>query len=105
MWRDVGALGHEAHVTQITVVHDLPIMTLVDRLELHLRGFIDQIKQGGKGVAQREATTTAVTDIKHALELGKQCALVVELGTVPVERMPLGGLKTPLTPLLVIAGR
>ncbi len=67
--RHVRALGHEAHVTQVTVIHDLPVDLAIDRLELARRGGIDGIEQGREGLAQAEAATAAVADVEDAVEL------------------------------------
>ena len=96
--RHVGTLGHEAHVAQVTVVHDLAVVRLVDAVDLHGFGFVDQIEQGRKGVTQAEAAPAAVADVEHAFELGIERLLVVELGVAPVDGVPLRRLQAALAP-------
>jgi len=44
MRRDVRTLRHEAHVTQVTVVDDLPVDLAIDRVELAAWRSVDRIE-------------------------------------------------------------
>jgi len=71
------------------VVDDLPVVGPRNPIELHGLGLVDEIEQGREGVTEVEAPATAVTDVEYALQLREQGGLVVEFGTLPVERMAL----------------
>src|SRR5579872_2609373 len=104
MRRHVGTLGHEAHVTQVAVVHHFPVDLAIDTIELHgLRG-VDRIEQCWKRVAEAEAAPAAVADLEHALELASDRRLVVELRIAPIDRVSGGRLQTPFTPAGARAG-
>src|SRR3954449_6672049 len=93
MRRNIGAFRHEAHVTQVTVVDDVPMDLLVDAIELERGARIDRIEQGGERMAEAEAAPTSVADVEHPLELFLERALVSERGIAPVERMMRGSLQ------------
>ncbi len=88
MRRNIRTLGHETHVTQVTVIHDLPVNLLVHAIELARRRSVDRIEQRGKRIAQAEAAATAVADVEDALQLFLERRFVVERGILPVEGMP-----------------
>ncbi len=48
VWRYVRTLGQVAQVAEIAVVDDFPVILLVDTVDLHGFGFVDQIEQGRK---------------------------------------------------------
>jgi hypothetical protein len=69
MGRHIGTFGHEAHVAEVAMIHDLPIHPLfIDAIQLHGFGVINRVKQGGKGIAQAEATAATVTNVIDAIE-------------------------------------
>ena len=88
--RRVRALGLVAQVAQVALLGDLRVVGLVDAVDLHGRRRVDQVEQGGEGVAQADAAAAAVADVEHAFQFGIQRLLVHELGVGPVQRMPPG---------------
>src|SRR5262245_34206725 len=95
MRRHIGTLGHEAHVTEVTVVDHVPVDLLVDAIELQRLRRIDRVEQGREGIAQREATAAAVADVEDAFEFFLERGFVGERGRAPVERMTRGSLEAP----------
>src|SRR4051794_6925458 len=95
MWRHVGTLGHEAHVTQVTVIDHVPVDTLVDAVELESCTAVDRVKQGREGIAKAEAAAAAVTDVEDALQLLVERSLVRELRVTPIEWVTRGSLEAP----------
>src|SRR3954470_17458040 len=87
MRRNVGTLRHETHVTQVTVIDDVPVDLLVDTIEFECRRRIDGVEQGRERIAQAEAAATAVTDVEDALEFFLERSLIDEFSAAPVERM------------------
>jgi hypothetical protein len=84
----------EAQVTEVTLVDDLPVILFGHAVHLHGVRLVDQIEQHREALAETDATATAVTDVEHALQLGKQFAFVIELGVFPVQGVPCGCLQT-----------
>src|ERR1043165_719911 len=95
MWWNIRTLRHEAHVTQVTVIDDVPVDLLVDAVELERLARVDRVEQGREGIAQAEAAPAPVTDVEHALEFLLECGLVGERGAAPVEGMTRGSLQAP----------
>jgi hypothetical protein len=96
MRRDVGTLGHVAHVAQIAVIDYLPIVLLVHGIEVAGLRLVDQIEQRRKGVAEIEAASAAVADLEHPFELLIERLGIVELWFLPGEGMPRRRLEAPL---------
>ena len=96
MRRNVRTLRHEAHVTQVTVIDDVPVDLLVDAIELERRARVDRVEQCREGIAQAEAAATAMADVEDALEFFLERGFVDELGASPVERMTRGSLQAAL---------
>jgi hypothetical protein len=94
--RHVGTLGHVAQIAEITVVDHLPVVVLGDAVDLHRFGLVHQIEQRREGLAEADAAATAVTDVEDALQLLVERSLVVEISTLPVERVTGRGFETPL---------
>ena len=67
MWRYIRALGHVAKVAQVTLVHDLVVIILIDPIDLHGVVLVHQAEQGRKGITQADAAPTAMADIKNTL--------------------------------------
>ena len=86
----VRALGHVADVAQVTLVDDLGEIRLGNAVDFAGLALVDQVEQRRKRIAQAHAAAAAVTDIENALELGVEFGGIVELGVVPVQRMPGG---------------
>ena len=63
----IRALRHVAHVTEVTVVYDIPVGLLLNGIDLARRRGIDRVEQSGEGVAEREATAAAVADVERTL--------------------------------------
>jgi len=78
MRRDIRAFGHVTQITQVTVIYNLPVIFLGDTIDFHGVGFIDQIKQGGKGMTQAYATTATMTDVIHSLQFFIESLLVIK---------------------------
>ncbi len=91
--RDIGALGHEAQVAQIAMVHDLPIGLLGYPIHLHGVRLVHQVKQGGKGLTQADATPATVANVIDPFEFLEQGAFLEELGIGPLDRVPGGCLQ------------
>src|SRR5262245_15768298 len=96
MRRHVGTLGHEAHVTQVTVVDHVPVHLLVDPIELESFTRVDGVEERGEGVAKTEAAPASVADVEDALEFFLERRFVSECRRTPVERMPRGRLQAAL---------
>src|SRR5205823_13269790 len=96
MRRHIRALGHEAHVAQVAVIHDLPEHPPLEARDFAVRASVHRVEQRGKGVAQAEAAAAALADVEHALELRLERYQVVELRVAPLQRVPGGGLQAPL---------
>ena len=79
--RHVRTLRHEAHVAQVAVIDDLPVVFFVHTVELAGLGLVDQVEERRKRVAEIEAAAAAVADVEDPLEFLVECALVVELGS------------------------
>ncbi len=92
MRRHVGTLGHETHVTQVTVIDHVPVDLLVDAIELQRFTRVDRVKKCREGIAQREATATAVADVEDALEFFLERGLV---GKRRVIASPADGARAP----------
>ena len=97
---NVGALRHVAEVAQIALVHDLAVVGPAHPVHLHRRALVDEVEQGGEGVAEAHAAPAAVADVEHPLELAVERLLVVERGVAPVDgmagRRPEAALPHPL---------
>src|SRR3989475_2761416 len=94
--RHVRALRHVAHVAQVALLDDLPVVLLCNAVDLHGRGGVHQVEQGREGGAQVHAPPAAVADVEDAPELLLDLRLVVELGVLPVEPMPGRSLERTL---------
>jgi len=86
--RDVGALRHVTHVTQITLVDDVPIDFFGYAVEFHCLRLINRVEQRRKCVAKIETAPTAVANIEDAFELIEQRFFAVEFVGLPVEGVP-----------------
>ena len=78
--RRVRAHGHEAHVAERAGVHDRLEARGVDRIQLARFGFVNQVEQARKGVAEAEAAPAAVADVEDAARFPLQRLAVVEIG-------------------------
>src|SRR3546814_2774714 len=56
MGRHIGALHHEAHVTEGACIHDFLEILAIEMLHILMLAFIDHIEKRGETVAQIEAT-------------------------------------------------
>jgi hypothetical protein len=83
----VGTFDLVTQVTQITLVDHLPVVFFVYTVDLEGFGFIDQVKQGRKGVAQGNATTATVAYIVDPLQFVKQLKFVIKIRFLPVQRV------------------
>jgi hypothetical protein len=92
--RHIGTFGHVAEVAQIAVVDHLPVIGFGDAIDFHRRGFIDQIEQCGKRLAQADAAAATVADVEHPLHFLEQRRLVEEIGIAPIQRVARGGFET-----------
>jgi hypothetical protein len=95
--RHVRALGHVAHVAQVTLVDDLAVILLGYAVDLHGLTAVHQIKESRECGAEIHAAAAAMADLEHALELFVEPRLVVEIRGFPVEGMPGGSLQAPFT--------
>jgi hypothetical protein len=101
--RHIRALRHEAHVAERAGVDDGLEILAGDGVELARLRLIDQIEELGERVAQIEAAAAAVADVEDATQLFVELRLIVELGIVPVERMPNGRFETTLSHSVLVA--
>jgi hypothetical protein len=60
VWWNIRALGHIANVAQITLVNDRLVVGFGYLLNLTIFSSVDQIKEGGEGAAQAQATTATM---------------------------------------------
>src|SRR5690606_26302240 len=81
-------------VAQVALDHHLDVIPLGDPVHLQGVGFVHQVEQGGKGVAQAHAAAAAVADVKDTLQLPVEGLLVVEVRTAPVDGVAGGGVET-----------
>ena len=88
--RRVRAHGHEAHVAERAGVHDRLEARGLDRIQLARFGFVNQVEQARKGVAEAEAAPATVADVEDAARLPLQRLAVVEIGVSPVYGMAEG---------------
>jgi hypothetical protein len=88
MRRNVRAFRHVADVAQVALVDHFPVVGLRDAVDFHRLAVVDEIEQRRKRATQRDAPPAPMADVEDALLLGLQRILVVELGVVPVERVP-----------------
>ena len=78
MRRHVRALGHVAHVAQVTVIDHFPVVGLRHTVDLHRLGVIDEIEQRRESIAQAEAVASRANTIlsKNELSVGGSVAVV-----------------------------
>src|SRR3546814_8901157 len=69
MGRHIGALHHEAHVTEGACIHDFLEILAIEMLHILMLAFIDHIEKRGETVAQIEATAAAMTNIENPAQL------------------------------------
>jgi hypothetical protein len=65
MRRYIGTLGHVTHITEITLVHYLPVIIFGNSIYFHGLGFINEIKQGREAVTQADAAPAAMAKVKY----------------------------------------
>ena len=87
MRRHVRALRQVADVAQVALVNHLGVIALGDSVDFSGTALVDQVEEGGKRIAQTDATTTAVADVKNAFEFSFQKQLVPEIWGFPGDRM------------------
>ena len=80
--RNVRTFGQVTEVAKVAMVHDLPVILLVDAVDLHGLGFVDQVEQGRKSIAQAHAAAAAMADIENAFEFPEKRLLIVKTGVV-----------------------
>ena len=97
MRRYVWALGQIAEIAKIAVVNDLPVVLALDSIDLHGRGFVHQVEQFRKRVAQVDATATSVTNVKNTFQFVKYRSFVVKPRLILTERVARGCLETAFT--------
>jgi hypothetical protein len=93
MRRCIRAFGHVAEVAQIALVDDLHEILLVDTIDFHRVGLIDEIEQRGEGGAQRYTATATMADIVDTLKLSVHRIFVVKVLAQPIQGMTGRGLK------------
>ena len=76
------------------MIDNLPVICLGNTVDLHRSGFIDQIEQSRKRIAQADATATAVANIVDPLEFREKGGFIVKLGLILSERVPCGRVET-----------
>jgi hypothetical protein len=87
MWWNIRTFRHVAHVAEITFVHDIPIHTLGNSIELAGRRLVDRIKQSRECVTEIETTPTSMADIEYAFEFLEKRRLIEILIRLPVDGM------------------
>ena len=75
------------------MIDHFPVVLPGHAIDFHGLGLIDQVEQGGEGVAQAHAAATAVADIIDPLQLVEQVRLVIESRILPVQRVAGGSLQ------------
>jgi hypothetical protein len=86
-WR-VGTFGHVTEIAQVTLIGYLAVIGLINPVYFHRGRFVNQVKQCRERIAQAYAAATAMTDVKHTLELGIKIFLIVKRFRLPIQRMP-----------------
>jgi predicted TIM-barrel enzyme len=85
---NIGALGQVTDIAQVALVDNFPVILFVDAINLTAFALINEVEQRRERAAKTYTTTTAVADIKDSLKLIEAGFFVVELGVLPVDRMP-----------------
>ena len=93
---NVRTLGHVTHVTQVTMVYNLPEDLFRDGVDFTAGGLVNGIKQCRKRVTEIETAATAVADIEDALEFLVECFAIVKFISLPGHRMPRRGFEAAL---------
>ena len=71
----------------------LHVVGLVDAIDLHGLGFVDQVEQSRKGIAQADATTATVADVIDPFEFGVKLVVIPVVGVLPIDGMTRGRLE------------
>src|SRR3546814_20097503 len=98
MGRHIGALHHEAHVTEGACIHDFLEILAIEMLHILMLAFIDHIEKRGETVAQIEATAAAMTNIENPAQLCVQRFLVLETFILPRVRLAAMSLTATILP-------
>src|SRR5690606_3997294 len=93
---NVRALGLVAEVAQVALFDHLAVILLVDTVQFHGRAVVDEVEQGGEGLAQAHAAAATVAKVEYPLQFLLQRGLVPEVGAFPVDRMARRGLQAAL---------
>ena len=88
MRRHIGALRHEAHVAKRAGVHDFFEIPARNSVEFAAFRFVDEIEEPREAVAEVEAAPAGVTNVEDAAHFGVELRLVIEIGVLPIQRMP-----------------
>jgi hypothetical protein len=80
-----------AQVAQVALVHDLPVVALLDPVHFHGRAGVDQVEQRRESGAQADAAAAAVADVVHPRQLLGELRFVVVLRLLPLDRVAGGG--------------
>lgn len=94
-WGHVRALGHEAHVAEIALVHYLPELALVHAVEFPRGALVNQVEQGLECIAQIHAASASVTDVEHRLDLLEQGRLIPKSDDFQATARRVGASKLP----------
>jgi hypothetical protein len=85
MGRHIGALGHEAKVTEIALLHHRGIVRSGNAIGLHGGGVVDEIEKDREGLAKTDATAAVVTNLENPVHLLLQRPGVVKIRGSPVD--------------------
>ena len=81
---NIGALSFGAQVAKEALFYDFVVISFIDAVDLEGIGFVDKIEQCWKGVAQANAASATMADVKNTFHLCVQRISVVEIGVLPV---------------------
>ena len=67
MRRYIRTFGQIAQIAKVALLNDIKKVVLFNAINFHGFGFIDQVKQGWKGITQADAAAATMADIIDAL--------------------------------------
>ena len=89
IWQTVWLESRPAgRIASWTVKTDIDPKKATFNVEFAGLAFVDQIEQGRKRTAQTDAATATVADVEYTMQFRIELVLIVEVGRLPVDRMP-----------------
>jgi hypothetical protein len=78
------------------VINDFPEVIFRNPINFHCGGFINQVKQGWKRIAQTDTSTASMAMAEYSFQFCIQLILIIKIRIPPVNRMPDGRFQTAL---------